>query len=121
MVITKDECPHDRCVHAEKLGARVVQGDFRIGSIRDKAGLSIATAVLLTTNRSETNLEVALEVRGDHPEIIVDMRFAEQKLAKRLEKDFGITALLSPAVLAAGDFVDAAMLPIAKTADSSQS
>ena len=73
--------------------------------------------MLLTTSRSETNLEVALEVRGDHPEIIVVMRFAEQKLAKRLEKDFGITAVLSPAVLAAGYFIDAAMLPIAKAAN----
>ena len=54
--------------------------------------------MLLTTSHSETNLEV----RGDHPEIIVVMRFAEQKLAKRLEEDFGITAVLSPAVLAAG-------------------
>ena len=73
--------------------------------------------MLLTTSHSETNLEVALEVRGDHPEIIVVMRFAEQKLAKRLEKDFGITAVFSPAVLAADYFVDAAMLPIAKAAN----
>lgn len=117
VVITTDECPPDRCIQVEKLGARVVHGDFRVGSIRDKAGFSSAAAVLLTTSRSETNLEVALEVRGAHPELIVVMRFAEQKLAKRLEKDFGITAVLSPAVLAAGDFVDAAMLPIAKAAN----
>jgi voltage-gated potassium channel Kch len=96
------------------MGARVVQGDFRIGSVRNKAGLSSAAAVLLTTSNNVANLEVALEVRGDHPEIIVVLRFAEQKLAKRLEQDFGITAVLSPAVLAAGTFVDAALQPTAK-------
>ena len=69
VVITTDECPPDRCIQVEKLGARVVHGDFRIGSIRDKAGFSSAAAVLLTTSHSETNLEVALEVRGDHPEL----------------------------------------------------
>ncbi|MEO2000750.1 MAG: NAD-binding protein [Pirellulales bacterium] len=113
-VITTDECPGDRCVRAESMGARVVQGDFRIGSVRNKAGLSSAAAVLLTTSNNVANLEVALEVRGDHPEIIVVLRFAEQKLAKRLEQDFGITAVLSPAVLAAGTFVDAALQPTAK-------
>ena len=114
VVITADESPGDLCVRAKRMGARVVQGDFRIGSVRNKAGLSSAAAVLLTTSNNVLNLEVALEVRGDHPEIIVVMRVAETNLAKRLERDFGITAVLSPAVLAAGKFVDAALQPTAK-------
>ena len=86
VVITADESPGDRCVRAKRMGARVVQGDFRIGSVRNKAGLSSAAAVLLTTSNNVLNLEVALEVRGDHPEIIVVMRVAETNLAKRLER-----------------------------------
>jgi len=114
VVITTDECHRDRCVRAEDFGACVVRGDFRLASVRAHADVSTAAAVILTTSQNVTNLEVALEVRGEHPDLIVVMRLSDQKLAKRLEQDFGITAVLSPAVLAAGEFVDAAIQPPVK-------
>lgn len=121
VVITSDTCPQDRRDRAEASGARVVLGDFRIASVRAKAEISTAAAIILTTSQDVINLEVALEVRGGQPKLIVVMRHSEPKLAQRLEKDFGITAVLSPAVLAAGEFVYAAMKPtIAEVTVASQ-
>lgn len=114
VVITTDACPQDRCDQVEGFGARVVQGDFRVASVRAKADLTSAAAIILTTSKNATNLEVALDVRGGDPNLIVVMRYTDQKLAQRLEKDFGITAVLSPSVLAAGEFVHAAMQPTSK-------
>jgi voltage-gated potassium channel Kch len=64
VVITSDTCPQDRRDRAEASGARVVLGDFRIASVRAKAEISSAAAIILTTSQDVTNLEVALEVRG---------------------------------------------------------
>ena len=97
------------CTRVEAVGARIVSGDFCTAPIREKADPASAAAIVLTTSQDVVNLQVALQVRGEFPNLAVVMRYSEQKLASRLEKDFGITAVLSPAVLAAGEFVHAAL------------
>ena len=99
----------ERRERAEAAGAKVVDGDFRYAKVRREAGVPAAAAVLLTTSNDIDNLETALEIRGEAPDVPVIMRHSEPQFARRLEKDFGIAAAMAPAVLAAGAFVEAAM------------
>ncbi len=109
VVITNDSCPQEMCTRVEAIGARIISGDFCTASAREKADPASAAAIVLTTSQDVVNLQVALQIRGEFPSLAVVMRYSEQKLASRLEKDFGITAVLSPAVLAAGEFGHAAL------------
>ena len=64
---------------------------------------------MLTTSSDVDNLEAALEIRGEAPAVRVVMRHSQPQLCRRFEADFGITAALTPADLAAGAFVAAAL------------
>ena len=64
---------------------------------------------MLTTSSDADNLEAALEIRGEAPGVRVVMRHSQPRLSRRFETDFGITAALAPADLAAGAFVEAAL------------
>lgn len=108
-VISDERTARDRLNRVAMAGARLVTGDFRVGSIRRDAGVGAAAAVLVTTSSDVDNLETALEVRGEAPEVPVVIRHSDPHLARRLETDFGIAAALAPAVLAADAFVVAAM------------
>ncbi len=99
----------ERIERAEAAGARFVRGDFRTPAARREAGLGDARAVVLTTASDVDNLEAALEVRGEAPQVRVVMRHSQPRLSRRFEADFGITAALAPADLAAGAFVEAAL------------
>lgn len=99
----------DRLRRVEALGARGVPGDFRFGEVRELAGVSQARALILATSSDEANLETALDVRREAPGIRIVMRLDSDKLGARLERDFGIDAVLSPPVLAARLFSRAAL------------
>ena len=99
----------ERIERAEVAGARCVTGDFRTPAARRAADVATAAAVILTTASDVDNLEAALEVRGEAPSVRVVMRHSQPRLSRRFETDFGITAALSPAELAATAFVDAAL------------
>ena len=108
-VISDENTSSERRERAEAAGAKVLDGDFRFPKVRREAGVPAAAAVLLTTSNDVDNLEAALEIRGEAPDVPVIMRHSEPQFARRLEKDFGIAAAMAPAVLAAGSFVEAAM------------
>ena len=108
-VLSDNQTARERWERAEAVGARVIEGDFRVPTVRREAGIPAAAAVLLTTSSDVDNLEAALEIRGEAPDVPVVMRHSEPQFARRLEKDFGIAAAMAPAVLAAGAFVEAAM------------
>jgi voltage-gated potassium channel Kch len=86
-----------------------VSGDFRTPVARRAADVGGARAVVLTTSSDVDNLEAALEVRGEAPTVRVVMRHSQPRLSRRFETDFGITAALAPAELAAAAFVEAAL------------
>ena len=100
----------ERLDRAEAAGARIVRGDFRTHAARREAEIGHARAVVFTTASDVANLEAALEVRGEAPAIRVVMRHSQPRLGRRFENDFGIAAALSPADLAAGAFVEAALV-----------
>ncbi len=99
----------ERIERAEAAGARFVRGDFRTPAARREAELADAQAVVLTTASDVDNLEAALEVRGEAPQVRVVMRHSQPRLSRRFEADFGIAAALAPADLAAGAFIEAAL------------
>ena len=108
-VLSDAQTTPNRVERAEAAGARCVTGDFRTSAARRAADVATAAAVILTTASDVDNLEAALEVRGEAPTVRVVMRHSQPRLSRRFETDFGITAALSPAELAAGAFVAAAL------------
>lgn len=109
VVLSDAHTSPERVERAEATGARCVTGDFRTRSARRAADVATAAAVILTTASDVDNLEAALEVRGEAPAVRVVMRHSQPRLSQRFETDFGITAALAPAELAAGAFVQAAL------------
>jgi voltage-gated potassium channel Kch/multidrug transporter EmrE-like cation transporter len=108
-VLSDAQTTPERVERAEAAGARCVTGDFRTPAARRAADVATAAAVILTTASDVDNLEAALEVRGEAPTVRVVMRHSQPRLSRRFETDFGITAALAPAELAAGAFVAAAL------------
>lgn len=109
VVITDDRTSAERRERVLQLGARLVDGDFRHAKVRRDAGLDGSLGVILTGASDVDNLETALEVREECPQVRIVMRHSQPVLADRLERDFGIGAVLAPAVLAAQAFVGAAL------------
>lgn len=99
----------ERIDRAEATGARLVSGDFRTSAARRHAGIADARAVILTTSSDVDNLEAALEIRGEAPCVRVVMRHSQARLSGRFQTDFGISAALAPADLAADAFAEAAL------------
>jgi Trk K+ transport system NAD-binding subunit len=108
-VISDEQTSPDRIERAKTLGVRLVEGDFCLASTRREAGVPTAAAVLLTSSNDVSNLEAALEIRGEASEIPVVMRHSDTRFARRLEADFGVAVAMAPADFAAGAFVEAAM------------
>ena len=108
VVITYPETRADRIAQAEAQGARILIGDFRFATTRAEADVPICRALFLTSPDNEANLEAALDVRNERPELPILMRLSEEKLAYRLREDFGIDAY-APPTLAAEHFIDAAL------------
>lgn len=108
-VVSDDATSPERIDRAMAAGARFVRGDFRTPAARREAQVAAAQAVVLTTANDVDNLEAALEVRGEAPAVRVVMRHSQPRLARRFESDFGITAALAPADIAADAFVEAAL------------
>jgi multidrug transporter EmrE-like cation transporter len=69
-----------------------------------------ARAVILAASCDVDNLETALEIRGECPDVRIVMRHSQPPLSPRFEADFGIAAALAPAELAASSFIEAALV-----------
>ena len=119
-VVTDRHTTADRVERAVAAGARVVRGDFRSARVRREAGVAEAAAVILVTASDVHNLEAALEIRGEAPDVAVVMRHSEPRFAARFEDDFGITAAMAPECLAADAFVEAALAATVPSAGSDE-
>ncbi len=117
-VLSDSRTSLERIERAEAAGARCVTGDFRTPAARRAADVATAAAAIFTTASDVDNLEAALEVRGEAPTVRVVMRHSQPRLSRRFETDFGITAALAPAELAATAFVEAALQTPARRGSS---
>lgn len=111
VVVITDNSREDRKNRAFSLGARIVTGDFRFPGVRMDAGVSRCRAFILASSDDSANLEAALDARQEAPQARIVMRVDSDRVAGRLCADFEIDAALSPPVLAAPAFVEAAMSP----------
>ncbi len=112
VALSDEKTRPDRVRRAREAGARVEFGDFTLPEARERAGVGAAHAVILAAADDTANLEAALDIRRDAPQVRVVMRLDSDnadRLAPRLEADFGIGAVLSPPLLAAPAFADAAL------------
>jgi len=108
-IVTDESTDPERIERAVAAGCRIVAGDFRRASVRREAETGRADAVVITSASDVDNLEAALDIRGESPHVRVVMRHSQSRLSRRFETDFGITAALSPADVAANAFVEAAL------------
>ena len=108
-VISNEKTNQSQIEQAKKIGVPIITGDFQVASVRRKANITDAAAVILTTSSDVNNLEAALEIRGEYSHVPVVIRHSEPHLSSRFQADFGIAAALSPAELAAQSFVNAAL------------
>jgi Trk K+ transport system NAD-binding subunit len=111
VVVITENAREDRKARALERGARIVEGDFRFHEARATAEIAHARAMILATASDSVNLEAALEARNESPGARIVMRLDADRVAGRLCADFGIDAALSPPVLAAPAFVQAALDP----------
>jgi Trk K+ transport system NAD-binding subunit len=111
VVVITENSREDRKMRAYQLGARIVTGDFRFPEVRADAGIAQARALILATASDSMNLETALDTHNEAPQARIVMRVDSDKVAARLCNDFGIDAVLSPPVLAAPSFIQAALSP----------
>lgn len=111
VVITSPETREDRRVTALDLGALLITGDFRFTDTHASAYLGTSQALVLAASSDLANLETALEVRNHYPNLTIVMRHSDDHLAHRLEHDFDLSAVLSPSVLSARQFAEAALDP----------
>lgn len=117
VVISNEGTRADRLRMAREMGAALIEGDFRFARERAAAGVAEAYSVILATSDEEANLETALDVRQENPTAHIVMRLDSHKLGARLERDFGIDAVLSPPVIAARSFSVAALQPLPPQAE----
>lgn len=110
-VLTTNATREDRQMAALDLGVELLHGDFRYADARVAAHLETARAVILATSDDTVNLETALDIRSELPNLRIVMRHSDPRRAVRLQSDFGIHAVLSPPDLAAPSFADAALEP----------
>lgn len=111
VAITSHETREDRRVAALDLGAELLTGDFRFPDTREAAGLESARALILATSNDLVNLETALDIRGQHPDLCLVMRHSDERLGNRLQHDFDINHVLVPPMLAAPHFAEAILAP----------
>ena len=106
-VITDNQTRNDRLDVAKRAGAVIIQGDMRDATVRAQLNLYALDAAILTAADDALNLEVALELRASVPNVRVVMRSSNERLSNRLEREFGIHRVLSPAAEAASAFTEA--------------
>jgi voltage-gated potassium channel Kch len=80
---------------------------MRDATVRAQLNLYALDAAILTAADDALNLEVALELRASVPNVRVVMRSSNERLSNRLEREFGIHRVLSPAAEAAAAFTEA--------------
>lgn len=93
----------------EVLKVPVIDGDASSYAALESAGITRAKAVIAVTDNDLVNLEIALNARELRPGIRAVVRMFDQRLAKKIEKQFGITCAYSTSALSAPVFAQSAL------------
>lgn len=93
-----------------KLVADLYQGDARLGTVLQHAGIERACAVIAATGDDLTNMQIGLAARRLAPDIDLVLRVYNEDLAERLETLFGPHTTFSVPALAAPTLSAAAVV-----------
>lgn len=93
----------------EQLKVPVIDGDATSIASLELAGVKRAKAVIAVTDNDLANLEIALNARELRPGIRAVVRMFDQRLAKKIEKSFGISCAFSTSALSAPIFAQSAL------------
>lgn len=85
----------------------VIQGNARLGTILDQAGVTTAKAIIVTTSDDLTNLDVALTARDLNPKLRIVVRLFDETLASKVAGPF-LMEVISTTQVAAPAFIAAA-------------
>jgi len=88
---------------------RFVVGDATNTGILDKAGITKATAVIITTDNDLANISIMLDAKKKNPAVNVVIRLFNHKLAEDIETHLGVQRALSVPVLASPAFTAASL------------
>ncbi len=91
--------------------APLLQGDIRLTSNLERAGIRSARCLIAVTDDDLVNLEACLSARALNPEIRTVARIFDETLADRAREAFGIDECFAASEAAAPAFVDAATDP----------
>jgi voltage-gated potassium channel len=93
----------------EQYDVPVLIGDCRNAQIMEKANIRNAKAFLAVTDDDLANIESALTAQEEAPGIRIVIRVFDQRLAKKVQKSFGINSAFSASALSAPVFAQAAL------------
>jgi Trk K+ transport system NAD-binding subunit len=88
-------------------GVPVVQGNARLPSVLEQAGVRKARAVIITTSDDLTNLDVAITARDLNPDAKIVLRLFDETLATKVAGAFAMPTI-STSQVAAPAFIAAA-------------
>ncbi len=109
VVVVTTQLQPDWARRAETMADKLILGDARLEHVLIDAGIDRARAVIIVTNDDLVNLEIALDAQRLAPGIAVVVRLYDQELAKRVQRDIQVRAVLNAAALSAPAFVAAAL------------
>lgn len=96
---------------AREKGAEVLVGDARTDNLLRSLNVEAARAVIVATNDDLANLEIAMDVREQHPHVPIVLRLYDQRLAQKVRTALNIQVSVSTSKLAAPLFASAALDP----------
>ncbi len=108
VVITRSS-EHRFTQAAHALGAALIVGSPREESVLRAAGITGASALLLTEDDDIGNLHAALAAQDLNPRLRIGLRLFDQELGQQVPRLFYDCCILDPATVAAPAFVSAAL------------
>jgi Trk K+ transport system NAD-binding subunit len=92
---------------ARALGARLIEGNYRLESVLREAGVAGASALVITEDDDVGNLHAALAARELNSELRIILRMFNLDFGRRIQTLLGNATVLSSSALAAPAFVSA--------------
>ena len=109
VVVVEQDWGSEFVQRALKLRVPVIVGDAREMDVLRQAGMTRAQSLVVCIAADLVNVEVALKLRREHPDLRVILRVFNEELDRNLEGTFGRNTVFSASALAAPTFAAAAV------------
>jgi Trk K+ transport system NAD-binding subunit len=109
VVVVDSAIRPDPAAELKALDVPLVNGDGRLPSVMETAGLRHAQAFIVCTSNDQLNLEVTMRARELNPEVRIVVRVWDNQFAAQIRHFMNVEAVLSASDLAAPAFAGAAL------------